>query len=50
LGEDDEEDVNEFPEDLKTLAKWLWAQPGELTWVRFDSDGDFVEGLPTYDW
>jgi hypothetical protein len=46
----DGEGKDDWPEDLKAVATWLWTQPGELTWVRFDSDGDIAENLTHYDW
>lgn len=36
------------PEWLKTLANPLLEQGFE--WVRFDTCGDTVEGLPTFKW
>lgn len=33
---------------LVTIADW--ARTKGFAWVRFDSDGDVVDGLPAYDW
>jgi hypothetical protein len=29
---------------------WNWAKPRGYSWVRFDSDGDFIEALPQFVW
>ncbi len=38
----------EIPPDMLTCMKWAGKHGFE--WVRFDSAGDVVEELPTYEW
>lgn len=40
--------VGEMPDDLRAVL--AWAEEHDCNWVRLDSGGDCVEGLPTYDW
>lgn len=35
-----------IPEDLKAL--FIWAEKYEFSWIRLDSHGDQVEGLPIF--
>ena len=43
-----EEPVPGWPEDLEAAAKL--ARDHGYTWLRFDADGDDVEGLVVYEW
>lgn len=38
----------EVPQDLRVCLRW--ANKLGFEWVRFDSAGSQVEGLPVYDW
>lgn len=41
---------DDMPEWLEPVAAWMQREyPGEY-WVRFDSDGDLIDGLPVYVW
>jgi len=46
--DDDEPEDGTVPEWY--LAVWRWATPKGYSWVRFDSDGDRIDDLPTFDW
>lgn len=41
-------DIEEPPEDLLAILKW--ARERGYPWVRLDSIGDIVDGLPSYSW
>lgn len=37
-----------YPQDVQDCARWCIEQG--YTWLRLDSIGDEVPGLPTYEW
>ncbi|CAM3784743.1 hypothetical protein VRRI112168_00300 [Vreelandella rituensis] len=39
--------LRHFPVAYSILSR---ARRGGIVWVMFDADGDFMDGLPTYDW
>lgn len=43
-----EDQMDDWPEDLETVAQLV--RNAGYTWIRFDSAGDMLENLPTYDW
>jgi hypothetical protein len=40
--------IDEREDWLAPIA--AWAARHQYTWVRFDADGDVVDGLEVYDW
>lgn len=45
---DEEYDISHVPQDLQEVI--AYARKLGCSLIRFDSDGDQVEGLPFYDW
>lgn len=45
-------DAETLPEDAPSCLRDAleWAKREGLEWVRFDEDGDVIEGLAVYDW
>lgn len=49
--EDLEEILETHPKWLAELAKFIQGPDGETyTWIRFDPDGDVIDGLRKFDW
>jgi len=48
---DDPQDWEDAPWFQKIL-EWVQSKPldRDVEWVRFDPDGDLIEGLPRYEW
>lgn len=39
-----------MPDELKPVVKWFRKNYRHESWIRFDRDGDVIEGLPVYEW
>lgn len=39
-----------LPDELVPVKTWFFRNYPSQRWIRFDRDGDVVDGLPTYDW
>lgn len=48
FGDLEADERGNLPACLRDVAEW--AEREEFEWVRFDSDGDRIEGLPYYEW
>lgn len=45
----DERDAH-LPKWFLTILDWFAEHYSDEFWMRFDVDGDEIDGLPTYDW
>lgn len=39
-----------FEQALYAACQWAKRHANDCGWLRFDADGDEVEGLPTFNW
>lgn len=44
----DIEEINDLPDELQACLTWSITHGFE--WLRFDRDGDRIDGLPVFDW
>ena len=45
------EEEKDLPDWLIPIAQWVnTTYVARCAWVRFDPDGDIIDGLPTYNW
>lgn len=44
----DIQEINDLPDELQACLRWSITHGFE--WLRFDADGDVIEGLQTFDW
>jgi hypothetical protein len=45
-----ERNKTSLPAEWVPVRHWLSAHYALQHWIRFDRDGDEVDGLPTYNW
>ena len=48
IGDDEANIVDDFPDDLKALMRFMQSQ--SFTWVRLDSVGDEIDDLQHWEW